>query len=76
MTTQVKKTNVTTNPEYDIVLKRLHLYYDMKLVTFHINEYSDLIIKFPVFVQPYNQFLLTLYQMEIVCPYNRSEYNS
>ena len=27
-----------TNLDYDIVIKRLHLYYDMKLVTFGINK--------------------------------------
>ena len=27
-----------TNPDYDIVIKRLHLYYDMKLVTFGIGK--------------------------------------
>ena len=26
------------NPDYDIVTKRLHLYYDMKLVTFGIDR--------------------------------------
>ena len=27
-----------TNPDYDMVIKRLHLYYDMKLVTFGIDK--------------------------------------
>ena len=27
-----------TNPDYDIVIKRLHLYYDIKLVTFGIDR--------------------------------------
>ena len=30
----VKETLIKSNPDYDIVIKRLHLYYDMKLVTF------------------------------------------
>ena len=30
----VKDTLTKTNPDYDIVIKRFHLYYDMKLVTF------------------------------------------
>ena len=30
----VKETLIKTNPDYDIVIKRLHLYYNMKLVTF------------------------------------------
>ena len=29
---------VKTNPDYDLVLKRLHLYYHMKLVTFRIDK--------------------------------------
>ena len=29
----VKETLIKSNPDYDIVIKRLHLYYDMKLVT-------------------------------------------
>ena len=28
---------IKTNLDYDIVIKRLHLYYDMKLVTFGID---------------------------------------
>ena len=53
-----------TNPDYDIVIKRLHLYYDMKLVTFRIDRNRNLIIQFPIFVQPYTQQPLTLYQLE------------
>ena len=34
----VKETLIKSNPEYDIVIKRLHLYYDMKLVTFGIDR--------------------------------------
>ena len=34
----VKETLIKTNPDYDIMIKRLHLYYDMKLVTFGIEE--------------------------------------
>ena len=42
-----------TNPDYDIVIWRLHLYYDMKLVTFSVDRSRNLIVQFPVFVQPY-----------------------
>ena len=35
---KVKKVIQTTNPDYDIVIKRLHLYYNMKLVTFGIDR--------------------------------------
>ena len=34
----MKETLTKTNPDYDIVMKRLHLYYDMKLVTFGIDK--------------------------------------
>ena len=34
---KLKKAIQITNPDYDIVIKRLHLYYGMKLVTFGIN---------------------------------------
>ena len=35
---EVKKAIQISNPDYDVVIKRLHLYYDMKLVTFGINK--------------------------------------
>ena len=51
----------TTNPDYDLVIDRLHLYYDMQLVTFGIDKDKNLIIHFPIFVQPYTQQPLKLY---------------
>ena len=42
------------------------LYYDMKLVTFGIDENRNLIVQFPVFVQTYMQQQLILYQIETV----------
>ena len=56
----------TTNPEYDLVIDRLHLYYDMHLVTFGIDNDKNLILQFPVFIQPYTQQPLILYQLETV----------
>ena len=44
----------------------MYKYYDMKLVTFGIDQDRNLIIQFPVFVQPYTQKPLTLYQIETV----------
>ena len=38
----------------------------MKLVTFGIDKDRNLIIQFQVFVQPYTQQLLILYQLETV----------
>ena len=52
------------NRDYDLVIKRLYLYYDMKFVTFGIDDQNSLIIQFPVFVHPYTQQHLILYQME------------
>ena len=44
----------------------MYKYYDMKLVTFGIDRDRNLIIQFPVFVQPYTQKPLTLYQIETI----------
>ena len=52
---EVKKTLQITNPDYDLVIDRLHLYYDMPLVTFSIDKNMNLIIQFPIFVQPCTQ---------------------
>ena len=48
---EVKKAIQISNPDYDVVIKRLYLYYHMKLVTFGINEERNLIVQFPIFVQ-------------------------
>ena len=55
-----------SNKDYDLVLTRLYLYYDMKLVTFGIDNQRNLIVKYPVFVQPYTQKRLIMYQIETV----------
>ena len=55
-----------TNEDYHLVLTRLYVYYDMKLVTFRIDNHRNLIDKFPVFVQPYVQRRLVMYQIETV----------
>ena len=44
----------------------MYKYYDMKLVTFGIDQDRNLIIQFPVFIQPYTQKPLTLYQIEMI----------
>ena len=62
----VKETLIKTNPDYDIVIKRLHLYYDMKLVTFGIDKKRNLIIQLLIFVQPYTQQPLIIYEIETV----------
>ena len=44
----------------------MYKYYDMKLVTFGIDQDRILIIQFPVFIQPYTQKPLTPYQIEMI----------
>ena len=55
-----------TNKNYGLVIKGMYKYYDMKLVTFGIDQNRNLIIQFPVFVQPYTQKALTFYQVETI----------
>ena len=63
---KVREALQINNGDYDLVIKRLYLYYDMKLVTFGIDDQRNLIIQFPVFVQQHTQQHLILYQMETV----------
>ena len=63
---EVKRSLHITNPGYTLVLDRLHLYYDMQLVTFGIDKDMNIVIQFPVFIQPYTQKPLILYQLETV----------
>ena len=62
----VKTALQANNPGYDLVIDRLHLYYDLQLVTFGIGRDKNLIIQFPVFIQPYTKQPLILYQLETV----------
>ena len=55
-----------TYPDYDLVIDRLHLYYDMQLVTFGIDRDKNLIVQFPIIIQPYTLQPLILYQLETV----------
>ena len=63
---EVKRSLHTTNPDYTLVLDRLHLYYDIQLVTFGIDSNMNLVIQFLVFIQPYTQKPLILYQLQTV----------
>ena len=62
----VKTALWATNPDYDLVIERLHLYCNMQLVTFGINGDKNLIIQFSVFIQAYTQQPLILYQLETI----------
>ena len=63
---EVKQVLSKTNKNYGLVIKGMYKYYDMKLVMFGIDQDRNLIIQFPVFVQPYTQKPLTLYQVETI----------
>ena len=63
---EVRKAIARSNKDYDLVLTRPYLYYDMKLVTFGIDNKRNLIVQFTVFVQPYTQNRLIMYQIETV----------
>ena len=62
--TEVKNSLHITNPDYTLVLDRLHFYYDMQLITFSIDKDMNLVIQFLVFIQPYTLKPLVLYQLE------------
>ena len=49
---KVRKAITKSNKDYDLVLTRLYLYYDMKLVTFGRDKKRNLIIQFPVLYSP------------------------
>ena len=55
-----------TNENYGLVIKGMYKYYNMKLVTFGIDQDRNLIIQFPVFVQSCTQKPQTLYQVETI----------
>ena len=63
---KVKKSLQHTSPDYTLILDRLHLYYNMQLVMFRIDKDKNLVIQFLVFIQPYTQKPLILYQLETV----------
>ena len=63
---EVKRSLHITNPDYTFILDRLYLYHDVQLVIFGINRDMNIVIQFPVFIQPYTQKPLILYQLETV----------
>ena len=63
---EVKRSLHQTYPDYALVFDRLHMYYDMALVTFGVERNMNLVIQFPIFIQPYTQEPLLLYQIETI----------
>ena len=64
--TEVKNSLHNTKPDYILVLDRLHLYYDVQLITFGIDKDMNLFIQFPVIIQAYTQKPLVSYHLETV----------
>ena len=54
------------NPDYVLTIKHVTEYYDMKMVTFGVNDVLELIVAFPVFVQDHTRESMTLYELETV----------
>ena len=52
------------NPDYVLMIKHVTEYYDMKMVTFGINDGEELVVAFPVFVQDHTRESMTLYELE------------
>ena len=54
------------NCDYVLTNKHVMEYYDMKMVTFGINDSEELVVAFPVFVQDHTRESMTLYKLETV----------
>ena len=56
----------TKNPDYVLALPHITDYYDMRLVTFGLDDQGKLVICFPIFIKEYKKEPMTLYQIETV----------
>ena len=54
------------HPDYVLAIPQASSYYDMRLVTFGIDEDDRLVVCFPIFVKDYSRKSMTLYQIETV----------
>ena len=54
------------NPLYVLMIKHVTEYYDMKMVTFGVNDGEELVVAFPVFIQDHTRESMTLYELETV----------
>ena len=52
------------NPDHVLTIKHVTEYYDMKMVTFGVNDGEELVVAFPVFVQDHTRESMTLYELE------------
>ena len=53
-------------PDYVLMIKHVTEYYDMKMVTFGINDGEELVVAFPIFIQDHTRESMTLYELETV----------
>ena len=53
------------NPDYILTIKHV-TEYDIKMVTFGVNDSEELVVAFPVFVQDHTRESMTLYELETV----------
>ena len=54
------------HPDYVLAIPQASIYYDMRLVTFGIDENDRLVVCFPIFVKDFSRKPMTLYQIETV----------
>ena len=54
------------HPDYVLAIPQASSYYDMRLVTFGIDENDRLVACFPIFVKDFSRKSMTLYQIETV----------
>ena len=54
------------NPDYVLTIKHITEYYDMKMVTFGVNDGEELIVAYPIFVQDHTGESMTPYELETV----------
>ena len=54
------------HPDYVLAIPQASSYYDMRLVTFGIDEDDRLVVCFPIFVKDFSRKSMTLYQIETV----------
>ena len=54
------------HPDYVLAIPQVSSYYDMRLVTFGIDENDRLVVCFPIFVKDFSRKSMTLYQIETV----------
>ena len=54
------------NPDYVLALPHITDYYDMRLVTFGLDDQERLVVCFPIFIKDFKKEPMTLYQLETV----------